>query len=280
MEPDLIEEYVGALHTRLAWRPDARDIADEVADHLRERAESLVAQGSTPVAAQRRTLSSFGEVLDVARQFAENDAQALAVPTASTRRAGLAGLAAAAAWVASGVVAATGGHTDLLIQWSLPRYEIWVVLLVLAVGLTTITLTGVLARTGRLTTPGGIITVAVGSLLAVGMLAAGWAVTVLAGALGLAVLAAVRDCGPPTGVVRPVRALAVWLLGGAALVFFDEVVPVGPVDEYGDHQVAWLVPFLVCALTSAVVLAVVGLRLRAEPPADLGPTGPREPLLV
>lgn len=46
MEPSLIDAYVLALHERLRGRPDAADVADEVADHLREHSDRLIASGA------------------------------------------------------------------------------------------------------------------------------------------------------------------------------------------------------------------------------------------
>lgn len=278
--PDPIEAYVGTLRARLGWRRDVDDIVDEVADHLWERAEILVARGDSPVDAQRRTLAAFGDLGLVVRSFAQSDAGAPAVPTTATRVAGLAALAGALAWVASIVAALAGGHMSLLTAWTLPRYQTWVALVVLAHVLTTIALAGVLLRIGRLRTTAGLAALAVGVLILVGLLVVGWTVTLVTGVFGVAVLAAVRRAGPNGDTfVRPVRLLAVWVLGGAALVLFDEVIPVGPVDEYGDHMLAWVVPFLACALCSAAALAVTGARLLAERPVDLGP-GPGHPILT
>jgi hypothetical protein len=270
MEPGLIDAYVHELRGKLRWHPDADNLADEVADHLREHAERLTAQGHPVEEAQRRALARFGHLGEVARSFAENDSGSLAVPSRFTRLAGAGGIAAGAVWAASTVAAVTGGHMDVFVPWSLQRYQIWVGLLMVALTLTTLTLAGVLLRTGRLRTPHGLAVVTVGLLLVVAMSAFGWAVTLIAGALSLPVMAAFRVSAPGAArFVRPARVLVVWLLGGVALVVFDEVLPVGPADDYGDHQLAWLVPFVVCALCSAAAIALVGVRLWAERPADL-----------
>ncbi len=273
MEPGLIDAYVHALRGRLRWHPDVDDLVDEVADHLRERAQRLIEQGHPGEEAQRRALCVFGDLGEVARSFAENDSGSLAVPTRLTRLAGAGGIAAGVVWAASTVVAVRGGHMDVFVPWDLHQYQIWVALLMVALGLTTLTLAGVLMRTGGLRTPHGLALVTVGVLLVVAMSVYGWAVTMLAGALSLSVLAALRGGAPGAGrFVWPARGFVVWLLGGVALVVFDELIPVGPADDYGDHQLAWLVPFLVCALCSAATSALVGVRLWAERPADLGDT--------
>jgi len=270
VDPGLIDAYLHALRGRLRWRPDVDDVVDEVADHLNERVRRLVERGRPVEQAQRTALACFGELGEIARSLAESDSGALAVPSRLTRLAGVAGIAAGVVWAASTVVAVTGGHMDVFVPWNLHRYQIWVGLLMVALGLTTLTLAGVLLRIGRLRTPPGLAVLTVGVLLLAAMTVLGWAITLITGTLGMAVLAAVRANASGTArFIRPARVLAVWPAGGVLLVVLDEVLRVGPVDDYGDHQLAWLVPFLGCAMCSAVALAVVGLRLWVECPAHL-----------
>jgi hypothetical protein len=271
MARDLIDAYVAALRDQLRWHADVADLVDEVADHLREHAARLVAAGTAPDDAQRRTLECFGDLGLVARSFAQTSSGQLAVPTRWTRLAGAAGIAAGAAWAAAAIIGAGGGHTDLLTAWTLPRYEQWIVVLVVALTLTTVTIAGVLRRAGRLAGPAGACSIGVGVLLTIGMVEVGWSVTPAMTLLGGAVLVACRGgAGDADRFVRPLRLLgAAWLLGAAALLFFDEIYPVGRVDDYGDHPVAWLVPFLACALWSAGMLGLAGSRLGAERPADI-----------
>jgi hypothetical protein len=187
VEGDLIEAYVAALQEHLRWRPDVVDVVDEVADHLREHVDRLVASGAAVDDAQRRTLECFGDLGLVARSFAQTPSGELAVPTRSTRLAGAAGMAAGVAWAAAAVVGAGGGHTDLLTTWTLPRYELWVGVLVVALALTTVTIAGVLRRAGRLAGPAGVTSLGVGVLLTVGMVPIGWGVTLVMTLLGVAV---------------------------------------------------------------------------------------------
>jgi hypothetical protein len=100
----------------------------------------------------------------------------------------------------------------------------------------------------------------------------GWLGSLAISVLGVAVLAATLGyAGDAERFLRPLWLLgAVWPLGAAAVLLFDKVLPVGPVDDYGSHSVARLAPFVVCALCSAGALALVGARLRRERPADLG----------
>jgi hypothetical protein len=64
----------------------------------------------------------------------------------------------------SGVAAVAGGYSSVLVSWNLRRYEIWVGTLTVAFALTTLTIAGVLLRTGRLRTPSGWAVVSVGVL--------------------------------------------------------------------------------------------------------------------
>ena len=274
MEHDLIDAYIEALRRTLRWRTDIADVADEVADHLKENVARLVASGVAPDEAQRRTLACFGDLGLVARSFAQAPTGDLAAPTRATRTAGAAALGASLAWAAAVVAGAAGGHTELLTAWTLSRYEAWAALLAVAAGLTTLTAAGVLVRTGRLRRPTGVVAVVAGAVVTSTMGQLAWAVTVVMTLFGVAVLVAFRgDAGPADRFVRPMRVLgAAWPLGAAALLLGNDVFRIGPVDEYGDHPVAWLVPFLVCAAGSAMTLAVIGLRLRAERPAEFGTT--------
>ena len=210
--------------------------------------------------------------------FAVTATGGVAAPTRLTRAAGGTGLVAAAAWGASAALGAAGGHTDVLVPWSLAAYLAWTFVLGVALAATTITLVGVLARTGRLRSASGIVAIGVGIVVTAAVALFGWAVTMLAGLLGAATLVALR--GPGAGdltTARTLRWLMVWPIGGAFLVIFDEIFPLGPADAYGAHPLVWLSLFLVCALSSAVTLARVGAGLRAERAVDLD-AGPPSPL--
>jgi len=279
VDHDLIDAYVEALRHSLTWRTDIEDVVDEVADHLRENVARLVESGVEPGEAQRQTLACFGDLGLVARSFAQAPTGALAVPTRTTRAAGVVALAAGLAWLVAVVTGVTGGHTELLTTWTLPRYQIWTAVLVVAAGLTTLTMAGVLLRAGRLRRTTGAAAVAAGVVVTVTLVQWAWVVTVVMALLGVALLAGFRrDTGVSDHVMRPMRVLgAAWPLGALALVLANEVARVGPVDSYGDYQLARLASFVICATGSAWALAVVGLRLRAEAPATLD-ARPRTPV--
>jgi hypothetical protein len=279
---ELIDAYLIALRQSLGWRTDIDDVVDEVADHLRENVDRLVATGVAADEAQRRTLACFGELGIVARSFVEAATGDLAVPTRLTRWAGFVGLGASLAWAATIVAGLAGGHTDLVMTWTLQRYEVWAALVTVASALTTLTIAGVLLRTGRIRRPAGVVAVAVGALVTAVFvpLTWVWAVTTVMAPLGLALLSGFRgDAGAADRFVRPVRLFGLaWPLGAVALFLGDEIYRLGPVDSYGDYPVVWLATFLACAGISTAVLAVVGHRLRRERPARLGGTpGRRRP---
>lgn len=269
MATDLIDAYLRALRTRLAWRDDVQDVVDEAADHLYEHAARLVTQGVSSRDAERLTLQRFGDVGLVARAFAQTASGALAVPTRFTRRAGYAGVAAAGAWALAVVLAAVGGHTGLLVPWSLRVYVAWVTVLALALTLTTAMLVGVLARTGRLSTRRGRIALGLGVLATLSMAVFGWAITVVAAVYAVGILMT-RSGGAHAAprLARPLLLLAVWPIGALAVTVLDRY-PVGPVDEYGDHPSVWLGAFTICALITALAVGRVGLLLRGEPVADI-----------
>jgi len=226
--------------------------------------------------AEQRALESFGQLGQVARSFAVTESGGLAVPSRLTRFAGVAWLLAGIAWMVSILAAVTGGHVDVFVPWSLPRYHAWVAVLMAAMGFTTLTLAGVLLRIGRLRTLRGRGLLLVGIALVPALTVFGWAVTIISATLSLSVLAALHGSEPALArFVGPSRVLTVWLLGGASLLLLDEVLRVGPVDEYGDHPLAWLIPFVACALCSAAALSLLGARLWTERPAELDdPPGP------
>lgn len=105
----LIEPYLDELRASMRWHRDADDIVAEAEDHLRSNVEHLVARGIEVEEAQRRALGSFGEPAMVAHSHATNRRGRLALPTRSTRDAGVVGVIAGAAWLAVPVVWLLGG---------------------------------------------------------------------------------------------------------------------------------------------------------------------------
>ena len=97
---DLIDAYVAAVRNRLVWRRDVDDIADELDDHLRSAADSLVEQGVEPISAQHQVLDRFGDPASVSMSFVSTGSRGLALPTEFTRTAGVFGIVSAVAWCA------------------------------------------------------------------------------------------------------------------------------------------------------------------------------------
>ncbi len=276
MEGDLIGEYVAALRHRLAWRRDIEDLSDEVEDHLREQCERLVDRGTDPTVAQQETLRLFGDLGLVARSYVETSSGGLAVPTRGTRMAGFAGVAAGVLWSVAVVGACLGGLVDGFHPWTLIRYLVWAPTTVAALVLTAVTLAGALGRVGRLRTRSGIASLVVMGLVILVLGPMTWAVLPVMLPCALAAVFALRGhCGDAETIVRPLRLLAVWVPALGVLGLLTHVVPIGPVDEYGDRPYAVLVAFVVGAMGSALATGWVGRSLAREHPIDLDHTWPR-----
>lgn len=87
-EHGVIDAYVAQLGGLLGSRRAER-IADEVRDHLWERAAQLMSSGRPPEDAERAAVEAFGEPGELARELNE---QGGAMPSPFTRWAGLAGM--------------------------------------------------------------------------------------------------------------------------------------------------------------------------------------------
>ncbi len=269
MEDDLIGEYVGVLRRRLAWRSDVDDIVDEIDDHLREHSDHLLARGVDARAAHQETLSRFGDLALVTASFAEASTGALALPTRTTRMAGFAGLAAGLLWLAAAASACLGGLADGFHPWTLNRYLVWAPCTVAAILTTTTTLLGGFARVGRLRTRSAIAALLVMGLTVLVLTPMTWAVVPVMVPGGLAALIALRGhLGESERILRPLRLLGVWAPAVGLLLLLAHVVPIGPVDEYGDRPYASLAAFMLAAIVSAIATTTVGLSLAKEHPVD------------
>jgi hypothetical protein len=267
-DADLIDEYGSRLGRLLRWRPDADDVVAETIDHLRSAVEHLMHDGADPVQAQRLTLERFGDVAVVARSFAVTAAGGLRVPTRFTRACGYAALAAAVAWLAASV-AAIFGHSELL-GWSAAGYYTWSAVTGLAAAGSLAALAGSLRRAGAgrgMWSRGAVALAGVG----VAALAALPWLWPLGG--GLWAAASVVAAGYLRAARLPVPWPA-WLAPAAFPAGFAcfaalACLHAGPIDSYGDYQVASLAGFAAGALLLALSLAALGSWLRREAPADL-----------
>jgi hypothetical protein len=279
VERDLIDGYLVELRRSLTWRPDVADLVEEVEGHLREAVARLRVSGVAEDEAQRRTLACFGELALVARAYSQSADGDLAVPTRATRLAGAAAWGAAVTWIAAVVVGAAGAHTDLFTEWTLARYQVWTGVLMLATGLTCLTLVGLLQRGGAVRGRSGLVVVALGVSIMIALVPMAWFVTGLMAPIAIAVVLATRPVASlGLGHPWPYRAMTVaWPVAAAGLVIGDEVIRIGPADAWGDHPSVWLAAFAFGAVVFAVGLAAVGARLLRERAADLSRT-PLAPL--
>ncbi len=267
-EPDLIDRYLTELHRSLGWRRDVVDLLAEVEDHLREAVERLEHEGTEAHHAQRATLDRFGDSVVVARAFAITSSGGIAMPTTFTRAAGAIAGVAAVAWLVS-VLAGLWQNDFFVSPWSQDRYTVWTVTAVLAAIASGLTLAGLLARTGSR----GFSAVIAFALLGLGVVAAGVATWGFVGwgvMLSLAFLPAVLRVRAVAG--RSAR--SDWLLVlswpvGSVLVVVLEALRVGPVDGYGDYQLAFAIGYVVAALSMASGLVGVGRWLRSEEAVDV-----------
>ena len=267
-EPDVIDAYVAGLRASLRWRPDADDLADEAADHLRETAARLVREGHDPDDAAAKAVARFGDTTDVARAFATTPSGGIAMPTSVTRTCGTFGVVAAVCWLLAAVVPAVG-LTERFTWSDLAVYLSFAALAALGAALTTVLVAGLLVRSGGLR---GVVAVAVlvGALVAtVAIMGVTWAWPIggLVFAATFALLVWRLRATHTRSAATDWLAVASWPVGVA--VFFTLTrLEVGPIDEYGDRPVAYAVGFATAAVLFATSLLRLGTWARGEVPAD------------
>ena len=255
---DLITPYLHQLHGSLRWRPDADDLVDEAADHLQETTDRLIRAGADPLVAQAQTLARFGDPVLLARSFALTPQGGLAMPTPFTRTAGTIGLASIALWLLAAAAVWWGG-TDLLTDWDSAVYAGWAVPATLAAAGTSLTLAGLLVRSGGLRglLPGAALLAAGAGTVLFGI--ATWAWPFSTGLLTLAAALVVwrLHTAHTTSARRDWLLAAAWPTGIAvyALLTWRQV---GPVDYYGDYPLAFAAGFTTGALLFAAALAPLG----------------------
>ncbi len=265
---DVIDAYVARLRASLRWRPDADDLADEAADHLRETAARLVHEGLDPDEAAARAVARFGDTTDVVRAFATTQSGGTAMPTSVTRRCGTFGVLAALCWVLAAVVPAVG-LTERLAWSDLAVYLCFAGLAALGAALTTVLVAGLLVRSGGL---GGVWAAAafvgaLGATVLVGGVTWAWPVGGLVFAATFAVLVWRLRATHTRSTGTDWLAVAAWPVGVVVFVALTRL-EVGPLDEYGDRPVAYAVGFATGALLFAAALLHIGTWARGEVPAD------------
>jgi len=94
-QPGLIAAYLTELRASIARLRDADDIVAEAEDHLRTLADEVAAAtGCTRAEAEAQALARFGSAALVGRIHLEESKRGGAVSTHTTRRAGIAAMAA------------------------------------------------------------------------------------------------------------------------------------------------------------------------------------------
>ncbi|HEX2040537.1 MAG TPA: hypothetical protein VHF47_12505 [Acidimicrobiales bacterium] len=142
-ESGLIAAYLADLRASVSRLPDADDIVAETEDHLCTVAEELVAStGCTRADAEARALARFGTAALVARQHVEESKRGGAVSTNTSRRAGVAAMAAP-------VLFAVGQAGNVTVERG-AGHGVAVALMLLAVGVFAFGLWGLRARHGGL----------------------------------------------------------------------------------------------------------------------------------
>lgn len=266
-ESDLITGYVIALRSALRWRSDVDDLVCEVDDHMRCAALGLQAHGLDPASAQREVLVRFGEVGIVARSFALTPSGGIAMPDRLTRTAGVFAIVAAMAWVVAAPTAfITVGSED---DWEL-RYVTWALLVFTASVCTTVAIFGMRRRAGG---RGDVLTVVVMLIAILGTLLLGvaaWAWIIGAPMLTIAVVVSVlRLRAAQLGnTVASVLLIAAWPIAIAVVILLG-ILKVGPIDSYGDRQVAYLIGFATGSILFAAGLLMIGRWLRSEQAVDV-----------
>lgn len=266
-EPDLIDAYITRLRDSLAWRADLDDLACEAEDHLRCAAQSLESRGDNPASAQRAVLARFGDANVVALAFATSSTGGIAMPTRFTRTSGIFAFIAAASWVLAVPFAlmASGDTED-----TSARYLVLTLVLAVAAACTTVTLLGLLRRSGA---GSGVVTVvatglAVLSTAVLGIAAWAWLIAVVLLTIAMAA-AVVRLRSMAISTARGgLLLVAAWPIG-IAVALISEPLELGPVDSYGDHYLGQLVGFSIGAAVFAAGLVLTGRWLRSEEPAQV-----------
>jgi hypothetical protein len=260
----LIDGYLETMRTNIRWRRDLDDLVSEMEDHLYTAVESMVSRGIETDAAQRTTLTRFGEPDVLAAVYASTDSGGLAVPTTFTKRAGTFALLSAGFWLAGALSHLFMTLTD---EWQLGYWALSAFILVGGV-LGLLAMIGVNKRMGGLGTVGmiGLVIAAFGvfaSLVA-------WAVFLWMTVQGVGYLVfgysvLRRDVAPrmPTLLVS-----SGFIVGSIAFVVAN-ILKVGWRDSYGDYPLAWAIGTVTGIVIFAVGLIGWGTWLRSEDPVSM-----------
>jgi hypothetical protein len=267
MGTDLIADYLDALRVRLGGRRDVEDLVAEAADHLLEVVERNERDGCTLDEATRRAIESFGEPHVVARAYLSTPA-GVAVPTESTRVAGVLAFVVAGLWIAvvslwaiATLVEDEGGAAAPGVL----LYFAGVLALTGASGLTAAVVIALRERHGHALGPLGV--VGLGTVLtgAISTLGVAWAVPVWMSLLAVGTaLVAVAMWRRPIAPRLPTVLLAVSLPIGVATFAVTSLLEIGGTDRHGDVPAALFSGLAVGCGLSAVAMVAIGRWLRGE----------------
>ena len=261
----LIEGYLDTMRTNIRWRRDLDDLVCEMEDHLYSAVEFMVSRGVEPEAAQRTTLTRFGEPDVLTAVYASTDSGGLAVPTTFTKRAGTFALLSAGFWLAGAL-----SHLFMTInseEWQ-PAYMALSAFILVGGVLGLLAMIGMNKRVGGLGTVG---------MIGLGIAAFGVFTSLVAWAVflwmtvqgvgylvfGYAVLR--RDITPrlPTLFVS-----GGFIVGSIAFVVMN-ILKVGWRDSYGDYPLAWTIGAVLGIAILALGFIGWGTWLRSEDPVSI-----------
>jgi hypothetical protein len=275
----LIDSYLEDLAAALRWHRDADDIVDETDDHLCCAVERRIGDGVDPEAAQREVLEGFGDPAMVARAFATTRSGRLALPTRSTRDAGVLAYATAGLWLAVPVVWHLGGwFYDRLDDGRSAPDEVGSNAQLLVIGVMAMTLLGAAAtllatmlilreRHGGFGLLGmvGIAAIALGCLASwFGWFFIGWGSLLIAGTALVAVDLWRRGIAPKRAILTTGTGLAIGGVTWAVLRLSE----VGGPDQHGDYLVANAAGLVIGSIILATGLLGIGRWLANEEPVE------------
>lgn len=262
----VIDNYLATLATSIGDRRDLDDLLAETEDHLLTTAERLVADGMALDAAEADAVRRLGDPAVLGRSLADVGG-GVALPTARTRRAGVAAALGAPLWLAYPVLGFLADRADQNQDWeSTPRtlYMIGSSLLVLAGATTLIGATGLAQRHGGLGRPGPLAAAPYGLALLI-MLGAAWfeALWLLLLATTVAVLAPTlwrRELAPRPAIAAVAASIPV---AGASIAALHAIA-FGPVDSFGDRNQAFALGTGIGLAVFAVGVAAIGRWMWSE----------------
>jgi hypothetical protein len=275
----VIDAHLDELRAKMRWHRDVVDIVAEADDHLRSSVDALIASGVDAADAEREAIARFGDPAIVARACATTRRGRLAVPTSSTRQAGVLGVVSGSLWLAYPMVWLIGGllydrvgPTSAGDELGSPA-QLGVVLVMgatlLGAACSTLVVVFVLAqRHGGFGAAGTLGMVAGG--VGVGAAFLGW--FYLGWASALMVAAALVSVELLRGGVAPrmwVVATGCGLVAGAVVWGVLRVARVGSADQHGEYLVANTVGLTVGSVILGSGLIGLGRWLGHEEPIDL-----------